>query len=91
MIVNSHTFNFYRVTLQYCFIMEYIKLLEVGSKNNKQHIASLTRLNEIINENNYNNFQKQFNENLQLLNEIKKSDFYKKIKPLRDKKNWSCG
>lgn len=47
-IVNSHTFNFYRVTLQYSFIMEYNKLLEKGNKDNKQNISSLQKLNEAI-------------------------------------------
>jgi len=85
-IINSHTFNFYRVTLQYCFIMEYCKLLENGSKKNEQNVSSLNRLNEILKEGSSNNFQKLYNENLHLIDEMKTSSFYKKIKTLRDKK-----
>ena len=85
-IVNSHTFKFYRVTLQYCFIMEYCKLLEKGEKRNEKHISSLNRLNEILLNDNAMNFQNSYEVNLSLIENIKKSEFYNKIKTLRDKK-----
>lgn len=85
-IVNSHTFNFYRVTLQYCFIMEHCKLLEKGNKKNEQNISSLNRLNEILLEDSTKDFQVLYNENVSLIENIKGSDFYNKIKNLRDKK-----
>ena len=77
-IVNSHTFDFYRVTLQYCFVMEYTKLLEHGNKGNEQNISSLTRLNELINEEQTTDFQLTFSENTNSIKEIKDSDFYEK-------------
>jgi hypothetical protein len=85
-IVNSSTFNFYRVTLQYCFIMEYNKLLEKGSKDNKQNISSLQKLNETIFSLKGNSFKNRFLENEEKLLNLKKSDFYEKLKKLRDKK-----
>lgn len=85
-IVNSHTFDFYRVTLQYCFIMEYCKLLEKGNKRNEQNISSLNTLNEILLEDSTKNFHVLHNENISLLESIKSSDFYNKIRNLRDKK-----
>jgi hypothetical protein len=85
-IVNSHTFDFYRVTLQYCFIMEYCKLLEKGNINNEQNISSLNRLNQIFLQDSTKDFQMLFNQNDQLIESIKCSPFYKKIRSLRDKK-----
>jgi hypothetical protein len=66
--------------------MEYCKLLEKGSRNNEQNISSLNMLNEIFVEDNSKNFQELFNENLSLIDRIKSSTFYKKIRSLRDKK-----
>jgi hypothetical protein len=85
-IVNSHTFNFYRVTLQYCFIMEYNKLLEKGNRGNDQNISSLNRLNDILLEVNPITFMTHYKENSDLIQNIKDSDFYLKIRTLRDKK-----
>jgi hypothetical protein len=85
-IINSHTFDFYRVTLMYCFIMEYCKLLEKGKKENEHNISSLNRLNEILLEHSTKDFQTLYNENVSLLENIKKSDFYNKIRNLRNKK-----
>jgi len=85
-IVNSHTFNFYRVTLQYCFIMEYNKLLEKGSNNKKQNISSLYKLNETIYSSLGKSFSEKFLENELKLSNLKSSDFYEKLKKLRDKK-----
>jgi hypothetical protein len=66
--------------------MEYCKLLENGSRNNEQNISSLNRLNEIFIEDSTKDFQKLFNQNLQFIDNIKGSDFYNKIKSLRNKK-----
>lgn len=85
-IVNNHTFKLYRVTLQYCFIMEYCKLLEKGNKKNDNNISSLNRLNEILLNQNTKNFQDLYEVNLSLIENIKNSDFYDKVKKLRDKK-----
>ena len=85
-IVNSHTFNFYRGTLQYCFIMEYCKLLESGSTKKEQNISSLNKLNEIFLEKTTKDFHNRHYENIKLLEKIRGSNFYKKMKTLRDKK-----
>jgi ribosomal protein S17E len=85
-IVNSHTLKFYGVTLQYCFIMEYCKLLEIGKKNNYEHISSLNRLNEILLNDYTKDFKDSYEVNLSLIENIKSSNFYLKIKNLRDKK-----
>ena len=66
--------------------MEYCKLLEKGNGRNEQNISSLNRLNEILLENKNEQFQSLFEENVQLIEDIKCSAFYNKIKALRDKK-----
>ncbi|MBU3822177.1 hypothetical protein KO566_08910 [Flavobacteriaceae bacterium XHP0103] len=85
-IVNSHTFNFYRVTLQYCFAMEYNKILEIGRKDNNQNISSIYQLNEIIYSLNQSSFSEKYKENKEQIEFIKSSLFYNKMKKLRDKK-----
>jgi hypothetical protein len=66
--------------------MEYCKLLESGNKKNEQNISSLNRLNEIFQESNTKDFQPLYDENHNLIEKIKKSVFYRKIRTLRDKK-----
>lgn len=87
-IVNSYTFSLYKVTLQYCLIMEYTKLFEEekeARKNKKQHISSLFKLNEALSK--YEkSFELKFVENIEKLNVLKSSDFFTHIKDLRDKK-----
>jgi hypothetical protein len=85
-IVNSHTFNFYRVTLQYCFVMEYNKLLEIGRKGNEQNISSMFKLNESIQTLNGKSFDKLFSDNKIKLSTLKTTEFYSKMRALRDKK-----
>lgn len=85
-IVNNSTFDFYRVTLQYCLVMEYCKLLEEGNKDNKKNISSLNKLNKIIFHNSNKKFCELYNENIHSIKNIKASPFYTKIKSLRDKK-----
>ena len=86
-ITNSHTFNFYRISLQYCIIMEYNKVLEEIKRGNKdQHISSLFQLNETVYAENKESFLEQYSQNKDQINLIKKSPFYDKMKDLRDKK-----
>jgi len=85
-IANSHTFNFYRITLQYCFIMEYNKLLEVSRKNNNEKISSLFQLNKFINSIIGKEFESTYYDNEKKLLDIKQTEFYKKVRALRDKK-----
>lgn len=85
-IVNSHTFSFYRVTLQYCFIMEYCKLLENGNKNGDTNICSLKKLNELILYHYTKSYEDLYYQNNNIILKIKDSDFYDKIRKLRDKK-----
>jgi hypothetical protein len=84
-ILNSHTMSFYKVTLQYCLIMEYSKLMEFSSSAQKQGLSSLMKLNDLtlIYQ---DEFKPIYDLNIQKLNELKSSPFYIKIKRLRDKK-----
>lgn len=85
-IANSHTFSLYKVTLQYCLIMEYIKLFEIASKRNKEyHASSLFKLNEAILKHK-ESFRLKFIENDEKLTKLKSTTFFKHIKDLRDKK-----
>lgn len=85
-IINSHTFDFYRVTLQYCFIMEYNKLLEKGNNDKYQHISSLRKLNEAIYSSVGKSYEANYLENEVKLSNLKSTYFHEKIKKLRDKK-----
>jgi hypothetical protein len=85
-IVNSHTFDFYRVTLQYCFIMEYNKLLERGRSDNEQNISSLYKLNQAVFSEQGKSYENKYLDNENSLTTIKDSDYFAKIRNLRDKK-----
>ncbi len=85
-VVNSHPFNFYRVTLQYCIIMEYNKLLEKGRKDKDQNISSLFQLNEVIYSTRGKSFETIHLDNERKLLNIKATDFYENVRKLRDKK-----
>src|SRR5699024_10943175 len=82
----SHTFDIYRITLQYCCIMEYNKILEYGRINSDQNISSLYRLNELIHSIHNKSFSDKYAENKEIIKELKSSDFYGKMRELRDKK-----
>lgn len=84
-ILNSHTMSFYKVTLQYCLIMEYSKLMEVSMKTTKQGLSSLIKLNDLT-LTFKDEFKPNYDLNIQKLFELKSSNFYNKIKTLRDKK-----
>jgi hypothetical protein len=85
-IVNSHPFDFYRVTLQYCFVMEYNKLLEKGRADNSQNISSLYKLDDCMVTTFGKAFQLSSSRNSVELSNLKASKFYGKMRDLRDKK-----
>ncbi len=82
----DHTLHFYGVTLQYCFIMEYTKLLEKDDESNKTNIASLFKLNNRLKESLKVSYENKYAENSRLLEEIINSSLCKKIKDLRNQK-----
>jgi|SRR5688572_5903695 len=85
-IVSGHPFSFYGVALQYCFIMEYAKLLDSNSSKEDENVASLYRLNNCVNEFLGEEYQTKYLENKKLLNEISKSELCIRLKKLRNKK-----
>ena len=85
-LVSSPPFNFYSVALQYCFIMEYSKLLDTNLSHEDKNVASLFKLNNSANEFLGEEFKIKYIENKKLLNELNKSDLGAKLKKLRDKK-----
>ena len=84
-IVSGRPFNFYGITLQYCFIMEYTKLLEQKFGTDQNNVASLFRLVNSI-----KNLGKEFEvgatENKHILSGLVKSLLFEKLKKLRNKK-----
>jgi hypothetical protein len=85
-IVNSHTFDFYRITLQYCYLMEYNKLFEKGRNDLSQNISSLNQLNVVIHKFIGQEFSTKFSENESSLSLIRESNYYDRMRKLRDKK-----
>lgn len=85
-IVNGYTFNYFRVTLQYTYIMEYHKLLEKGRKNSKENISSLFWLNESLKNLIGTKFNDTFQQNCRLIDKLRSSNYFKKIHDLRNKK-----
>lgn len=83
-IVNSPTFRFYKGSLQYCFVMEYCKLMEKTKSRNK-NIVSMGRLNELM----FSRFGKDYKEyekSKAAIKGLQESDFRNNIRFLRNKK-----
>ena len=85
-IVSGRPFSFYGITLQYCFVMEYNKLLEKKLNIDSSNIASLYRLNNSTYKFLGPEFHSKYSENRRLLKDLCNSDFYKVIHELRNKK-----
>jgi hypothetical protein len=86
-LVNGPPFEFYRVSLHYMFTMEYIKLMESNNeKYQGNHYASLEKLSAAVYKEKGNIFERQHSDNLEVLNTIRASSFFIKIKVDRDKK-----
>lgn len=85
-IVSSKPFGFYGVALQYCFIMEYTKLMEEKGTGGSEHVASLSRINKTVYKLLGDSFKNRYSENKVILKQIHKSDLFKKLKDLRNKK-----
>lgn len=85
-IVSGHPFSFYGIALQYCFIMEYTKLLDTNSSNENENVASLLKLNKFTKDYLGDAFEPKYLENKRLLSKITISDLYKRLKKLLNKK-----
>lgn len=85
-IVKGRPFGFYGIALQYCFIMEYTKLLDPKKSDENENVSSLFKLNNEVKEFLGDSYEIKFLKNRKLLNEISKSDLCIRLKNLRNKK-----
>jgi hypothetical protein len=85
-MVSGHPFSFYGVTLNYCFVMEYNKLLDTNSSNDTENVASLYKLNKAASDFLGDDFKKIYKGNKKVLNDICKSALCIRVKDLRNKK-----
>jgi hypothetical protein len=85
-IASGHPFRFYEVTLQYCFALEYAKLLDAGTSRPNENGASLFKLNATVLDFLGDKFNFDYLKNEKVLNEINKSELFSGFKKLRDKK-----
>jgi hypothetical protein len=85
-IVSGHPFSFYGITLNYCYVMEYCKLLDTTSSNDDENVASLYKLNKATFDFLGDGFKPIYKENKRLLNDICKSPLGIMLKDLRNKK-----
>ena len=89
-IVESHTFQYYRISMQYMFVMEFTKLLEPDTKGTRwerfenRHASSLAKLSRKINEAFGTSFARQHDDNINILKDIRDSGFYGDVKEKRD-------
>jgi hypothetical protein len=80
-------FQFYAVTLQYMFVMEYVKLLERDYiRFPLQHFASLEKLSIKVLETIGAAYQLRHDQNMAELETIRQTDFFTMIRERRDKK-----
>lgn len=86
-IVSGPPFGFYRISLQYCLIMEYTKLLESSRPSNEnQNVASLFKLNDSVYKFIGEKYNSKYLENKKLLDELCQSELYIELRALRNKK-----
>lgn len=87
-LINGPPFQFYRVSLQYCFNSEYNKLLENRRKISSQtnHISSIYYLNNSVLKIEGEKFNEVYQKNQSILQLVEHSTFRKKQLALRDKK-----
>ncbi|MGE8430260.1 MAG: hypothetical protein ACN6O7_20440 [Sphingobacterium sp.] len=84
MLVNSSTLQSYVLSLHYMFVNEFCKLFENASKRAMNNVASLISWNRYLLNSYGSNFKDLFEENEQLIDEVKKSDIYNLVKTFRD-------
>lgn len=86
-LLNGPPFQYYTVTLQYMFIMEYIKLLESDSKRNPlNHFASVEKLSIEVYKDIGTPFKETHDLNLSRIEALRQTDYFKNLKNKRDKK-----
>jgi len=86
-MVMGPPFRYYGVTLQYMFIMEYVKLLERDYlRFPTQHFASLEKLSLKVLDTVGLDFKLLHDENIVELEVIRSTDFFKMTRERRDKK-----
>lgn len=86
-LISGPPFVYYRIALQYMFTMEYNKLMEpMKSGFPLNHFASLEKLSSAILKDQGKNFEQHHVKNLTALEQIRKTDFFSKLKTDRDKK-----
>jgi hypothetical protein len=80
-------FQSYALALQYMFFMEITKLLERPNKIfPTNHEASIEKAGEAILKKGFNEYSDKHSYVVENLNSIRESEFFKKLKTLRDKK-----
>jgi hypothetical protein len=84
-IAAGHPFRFYEVVLQYCFVVEYTKLLDARTSGPNEN-ASLFKLNVTALDFLGDKFNFEYLKNEKALNEINKSELFYRFKKLKDKK-----
>jgi hypothetical protein len=84
-IINNHTFSFYRAALQYCFNLEYTKLIHVNENKNRpdRNVASIYLLNDSL-KSIRPEFRDLHAENFDILQNISNAEFAKQQLELRD-------
>jgi hypothetical protein len=85
-IVSGPPFRFYEVTLQYCFVMEYARLLDTKQPKLNENSSSLFRLNISVFDFLGDKFNVAYLKNEKILDGIIKSELFIRFKKLRDKK-----
>jgi hypothetical protein len=85
-LINSHSFRMYQLSLQYFFIMEYTKLLHDTENGMTTNVAAISKLNKKMAAFKGKAFESKFDKNVELVQNIRGTSLYDKVKKLRDKK-----
>ena len=76
-ILNNYTFDFYKLSVRYCFNNEYCKIFSSQNANQPGNLSSLLQINNHLFQRLGSAFESTFNNNANLLFSIIETDFYK--------------
>lgn len=85
-LINSSVIQNYVLSLHYMFVNEFCKLFENPGRNTDQNVASLLTWNDFLYKIHVDDFEQTWQQNLNILNEIKTSELFKTIKTYRDRR-----
>ncbi|MDB5120883.1 MAG: hypothetical protein JWN56_2101 [Sphingobacteriales bacterium] len=89
-ILSNYTFDFYKLSIRYCFNNEYCKIFTRGNVDIPSNLSSIINVNNYLYKKLGSGFESTFTNNNNLLSTILESSFYKNQVWLKEQNEVSC-